>query len=170
MTIRTEAVQDYPQVFDVNFRAFGNREDESKLIERIRASEDFIPELSLVAVEGEVVTGHALFSRAKVIDDTREHSVIVLAPLAVHPDVQKRGIGGQLIREGLRRSGELGYGLVLLIGHPAYYPKFGFVPARAYGLELKQFEVPDDVFQVCELKAGQLGSIKGELQYPAAFF
>ncbi|WP_438491424.1 hypothetical protein [Paenibacillus sp. IHBB 3054] len=95
----------------MNYRAFGNREDESRLIERIRESADFIPELSIVAVEDETV-----------------------------------------------------------IGHPSYYPKFGFTPARAFGLELKQFEVPDEVFQVYELQEGQLGDIKGELRYPEAFF
>ena len=80
------------------------------------------------------------------------------------------GIGSMLINEGLKRVKELDYGLVLLIGHPSYYPKFGFKPARQFGLELRQFDVPDEVFMVCELKAGELDHVQGELQYPPAFF
>ncbi len=83
---------------------------------------------------------------------------------------QKRGIGSNLIREGLRKAKDLGYGIVFLIGHPNYYPKFGFQPARNHGMELTQFEVPDDVFMVCELKDGELARISGELHYPASFF
>jgi putative acetyltransferase len=170
MHLRTETADDYQRVFDLNYRAFGNREDESRLIERIRESADFIPELSIVAVEDEMVIGHILLSGAKVTDGTAAHNVIALAPIAVHPDYQGKGVGGRLIEEGLSRCKALGYGLVLLIGHPSYYPKFGFTPARAFGLELKQFEVPDEVFQVYELQEGQLGDIKGELRYPEAFF
>ncbi|QSF43697.1 GNAT family N-acetyltransferase [Paenibacillus tianjinensis] len=151
MQIRTEMVKDYEQVFQLNEIAFGNREDEAKLVEKIRASEEFIPELSIVAeVAGEIV-GHVLISGAMVIEDNLEHQVIVLAPIAVRPDYQGRGVGALLIEEGKRRASKLGFGVVLLIGYPSYYPRFGFVPARAHGLELRQFPVEDDVFQVCEL-------------------
>ena len=75
-----------------------------------------------------------------------------------------------MITEGLLRCKELGFGLVLLIGHSSYYPKFGFKPARPIGLELKQFEVPDDVFMVYEVLENTRRRIEGELQYPKAFF
>lgn len=88
----------------------------------------------------------------------------------MNPTVQKRGIGSNLIEEGLRRAKDLGYGLVFLIGHPNYYPKFGFQPARNHGMELTQFKVPDDVFMVYELKDGELARISGELHYPTPFF
>ncbi|MFC3745587.1 GNAT family N-acetyltransferase [Paenibacillus sp. GCM10012306] len=173
MQIKTETVQDYRQVYDLNVVAFENREDEARLVERIRSSEGSIPELSIVAIqdEGESanVIGHVLFSKASVIDRDIEHPVIVLAPVAVHPDSQRQGVGQALIREGLRRCQALDYGLVLLIGHPSYYPKLGFKPARPYGLELKQFEVPDDVFMVHECIEGRLAAVKGELRYPAVF-
>ena len=170
MQIRTETAEDYEQVFQLNVTAFGNREDEGKLVERIRASEEFTPELSIVAVEAGEVVGHILLSGAKVVEDSREYPVIVLAPIAVRADYQGRGVGGLLIEEGKRRAAKLGFGAVLLIGHPSYYPRFGFVPARAQGLELLQFPVPDDVFQVCPLREGGLEGLQGELQYPAAFF
>lgn len=97
MHLRTETADDYQEVFDLNYRAFGNREDESRLIERIRESEDFIPELSIVAEEDETVIGHILLSGAKVTDGTAAHNVIALAPIAVHPDYQGKGVGRQLI-------------------------------------------------------------------------
>ncbi|MCI3922152.1 N-acetyltransferase [Paenibacillus sp. TRM 82003] len=170
MIIRTEEIKDYPDVYALNHEAFGGRDDESRLIERIRRSEFFIPELSLVAEADGRIVGHILLSKASIVDEEKTYEVIVLAPIAVTPDVQKTGIGGKLIQEGLQRCRELGYSLVLLIGHPEYYPKFGFTPARQYQLELRQFEVPDPVFMVCELAEGTLGHIKGELMYPSAFF
>ncbi|SDN02022.1 hypothetical protein SAMN04487897_101814 [Paenibacillus sp. yr247] len=86
------------------------------------------------------------------------------------PDFQKEGVGSELIFEGIRRTKELGYGIILLIGHPTYYPRFGFKPARTYGYELNQFKVSDDVFMVCEVLEGQLRNMNGELLYPRSFF
>lgn len=168
MEIRTELSRDYDEVFDLNVLAFNNREDESRLIERIRESDGFISDLSLVAEENGKIVGHALFSKAEIVDYENRHEVIVLAPIAVLPDQQKQGIGGRLVHEGLKRSKELGYHYVFLIGHPSYYPKFGFKPARKYGFELTQFNVSDDVFMVYELTEGY--KIKGELKYPSSFF
>lgn len=170
MIIRTETIEDYRKVYQINYEAFRNREDEPKLVEKIRKSEQFIPELSIVAEENNEIVGHLLLSKAEVVNEDTRHEVIVLAPIAVKPDLQNKGIGGQLIQEGLRRCKELGYGIVLLIGHPTYYPKFGFKPARQYGLDLKQFEVSDEVFMVCELIEGELDRVKGELKYPETFF
>lgn len=168
--IRTENSNDYLQVHNVNFMAFGGREDEANLVERIRTTQNFVPQLSIVAEEHGEVVGHLLMSKAEIIEGEKRHEVIVLAPIAVRPDYQKQGVGKQLIHEGLKRCKELGYYIVLLIGHPSYYPKFGFKPARQYGLELNQFEVPNEVFMVCELRKDELKNIKGELKYPSAFF
>ena len=170
MQIRTETLNDYKHVFNLNYLAFENRDDEAKLVERIRFSNSFIRELSLVAEEQGEIVGHVLFSKAKIIQDNGEIEVLVLAPVAVNPSVQKKGIGSNLIEEGLRRAKDLGYGLVCLIGHPNYYTKFGFQPARNHGIELTQFEVPDDVFMVNELIEGELQQTNGELRYPPAFF
>jgi predicted N-acetyltransferase YhbS len=167
--VRPELPTDAKSVFRLLVEAFGGREDESKMAERVRSSEGFIPELSLIATEKDgSKIGHALFSKAEVIHEDLRFEVIVLGPIAVEPTQQKRGIGGSLIREGLRRTSEHGYSHVFLIGHPSYYPKFGFEPARPHGFELKQFEVPNEVFMVKIL--GQNTQIKGELRYPQAFF
>ena len=170
MIIRTETTSDYSKVFEVNYQAFRNREDEPKLVEKIRDSKQFISELSIVAEENNEILGHILLSKAEVIEGDINHEVIVLAPIAVKPELQNMGIGSKLIQEGLKRCKNLGYGLVLLIGHPTYYPKFGFKQARQYGLELKQFNVTDEVFMVCEVIEGELDKIKGELKYPETFF
>lgn len=171
MEIRTERISDYEEVFQLNYLAFQNREDESRLVERIRLSDQFIPELSLVAEENHHIVGHVLFSKAEVVDEEKNHEVIVLAPIAVMPNHQRRGIGSKLVQEGLKRCTELEYDFVFLIGHPTYYPKFGFKPAKKYGFELKQFNVSDEVFMLCELKEGMTTpKIKGELMYPKSFF
>ncbi|CAM4479164.1 GNAT family N-acetyltransferase [Paenibacillus tarimensis] len=170
MNIRTETVEDYDEVYKLNYEAFGNREDESELIERIRKSKAFVSDLSIVAEAGEQIIGHMLMSRALVEDHDNQYDVIVLAPIAVRPQYQRQGIGRMLIEEGIRRCRALGYGIILLIGHPTYYPKLGFQPARKFGLELKQFVVPDEVFMVYEVEDGELNEIKGELKYPEAFF
>lgn len=93
MEIRTERISDYEEVFHLNYLAFQNREDESRLVERIRLSDQFIPELSLVAVENHHIVGHVLFSKAEVVDEENSHEVIVLAPIAVMPSHQRRGSG-----------------------------------------------------------------------------
>lgn len=165
MKIRTERLSDYGEVFNLNYFAFGNREDESNLVERIRLSEGFIPELE----ENDHILGHALFSKAEIVADENLHEVIVLAPIAVLPSNQKTGIGSKLIQEGLKRCEALGYDYVFLIGHPSYYPKFGFKQARTYGFELKQFTVSDDVFMVYELRKGKMITM-GELRYSKSFF
>lgn len=170
MIIRTETGSDHKQVYELNYLAFGNRDSEAKLVERIRSSAEFIPELSIVAEADGHIVGHLLLSKAKTVTPHKEHEVIVLAPIAVRPDLQKQGIGLQLMTEGLQRTKHLGYGVILLIGHPTYYPKFGFQPARRCGYELTQFKVSDDVFMVCEAIEGQLLASKGELRYPESFF
>lgn len=170
MIIRTETPGDYEQVYRLHYMAFGNRVDESELVERIRQSEAFVPDLSIVAELQESIIGHVLVSRAVVVEGSEQYPVLVVAPVAVHPDHQKRGVGKRLLAEALQRCKAQGEVLVLLIGHPSYYPKFGFVPARPYGLELKQFQVSDEVFMVWEATEGSLGRVKGELRYPAAFF
>jgi predicted N-acetyltransferase YhbS len=170
LIIRTEMDRDDNQVRQIHYEAFGQREDEARLVDRIRRSEYFVPELSLVAELEHEIVGHLLISKAEVVDEAARHEVLVLAPIAVKPAYQRQGVGKRLIHEGLERSKKLGFHLVMLIGHPTYYPKFGFKPARALGFELKQFEVPDEVFMLCELNDNGQNRIKGELQYPKAFF
>lgn len=88
--------------------------------------------------------------------------------MAVSADFQKQGIGGQLIREGLKRAAALGFGSVIVLGHEHYYPKFGFEPASKWGIKAP-FDVPDEVFMAIEIIPNALGNISGTVQYPKEF-
>jgi putative acetyltransferase len=167
IVIRSEQNKDSEAIHEVNRLAFG-QEEEGLLVRRIRNSSHFIPELSLVATQKGQIVGHILFSMISIEGQHGKKSVLSLAPMAVHPEVQNQGIGTKLVREGLRRCRNLGHEIVIVIGHPNYYPRFGFVPARQKGLEAP-FPVPDEAFMVLELAPKVLAGIKGMLTYPPEF-
>jgi putative acetyltransferase len=165
--IRAENEADRESIYEVNKLAFG-QEDEPRLVDALRESEDFIPELSLVAAkEGEVV-GHILFSPIAIETERGYVRVLSLAPMAVLPEFQRQGIGSELARYGLKECERFGHEAVVVIGHPEYYPRFGFSSARAKGLEAP-FEVPDEAFMVLEIKEGALDGVSGTIKYPPAF-
>lgn len=166
--IRKENPNDYPKVFNLIKSAFEEAihtdNDEHNLVERLRKSDSFIPALSLVAeIDGEIV-GYILFTEVKVGNSTQ----LALAPLAVSPAFQKKGIGGKLIIEGHSIAKELGYEYSILLGHPSYYPKFGYTPASNFGIS-PPFEVADDVFMAINLH-NRATVIKGIVEYPKEFF
>ena len=167
ITIRPETAEDYAAIREVNLLAFG-QEVEPRLVEALRRLPDFIPELSLVAVEAGQVVGHILFS--PIVIETKDGSVpaLTLAPLAVRPEFQNQGVGSALVRRGLEECERLGHRIVVVVGHPPYYPRFGFSPARARGLEAP-FPVPDEAFLVLELVPGALDGVAGTVRYPPPF-
>jgi putative acetyltransferase len=167
LEIRAETEEDREAIFQVNRLAFG-QDDEAWLVDNLRDSDDFIYELSLVAVKEGKVVGHILFSPIAIETERGLVRVLSLAPMAVLPEFQRQGIGSELVRKGLEESRCYGHEVVVVVGHPEYYPRFGFSPARAKGLEAP-FEVPDEAFMVLELKAGALEGIKGMIKYPPAF-
>ena len=165
--IRPETVADREAIREVNEQAFG-RPTEAGIVEKVRQSPGFVPELSLVAEQGGQIVGHALFSEIPIEGEGQSWKVLALGPIAVRPAFQKQGIGGQMIRAGMERAADLGYGVLVLIGHPTYYPRFGFVPASRFGLRCA-FSVPDEVFMACLLRPDGLAGIKGMVVYPPAF-
>lgn len=165
--IQPERPEDRQAVFKVNQLAFG-QENEARLVDALRQSPAFIPELSLVALEGPHVVGHILFTRITVRDGKQAHDALALAPMAVLPSYQRRGIGSALIRRGLEDARGLGHRIVIVVGHPAYYPRFGFVPAQPLGLVVP-FEVPSEAFMVRELEQRALIGIQGVVEYPPEF-
>ena len=167
LAIRPENMEDLTAIYRVNQLAFG-QEDEAKLVDTLRRSTDFIPELSLVTVEEEEVVGHILFSPVTIEAQGGAVSALSLAPMAVRPEFQRRGIGSEMVLRGLEECRRLGHGIVIVVGHPAYYPRFGFTSARAKGLEAP-FEVPDEAFMALELIHGAMDGVGGTVKYPHAF-
>jgi len=167
ISIRPEQPDDYQTIYEINKAAFDG-EVEARLVDNLRRTQAFTPELSLVALLDGKVVGHILFSRVYVERDSRRTPVISLAPMAVLPEHQNKGIGSQLVREGMRKCRELGHGAIVLVGHANYYPRFGFSPAKAKGLKLP-FEAPDEAFMVCELVPHALDGITGTMVYPPEF-
>jgi putative acetyltransferase len=165
--VRAEKREDIGAIRMVNRLAFG-QEDEADLVQRIRKSSDFIPGLSLVAVKDSKVVGHILFSHIQIETVQRNVKALSLAPMAVLPEFQNSGIGSQLVRIGLEKCRDLEHKIVVVIGHPEYYPRFGFVPARKKGLDL-HFPVPDEAFMVCELEPDALEGIEGKVKFPPEF-
>lgn len=166
--IRQESKDDFTEVFEINKLAFG-QDNEARLVDLLRNSNAFIPELSLVAVFEEKIVGHILFTKIKIIDNNKgEAESLALAPMAVRPEVQNKGIGGQLIQAGLDKAKELKYKSVIVLGHEHYYPKFGFSPADKWNIK-SPYDVPKDIFMALELETGRLKNISGLVKYPKEF-
>ena len=165
--IRPETQSDQDAIREVNEQAFG-RPLEANVVEKVRQSSGFLPELSLVVeCEGQII-GHVLFSELTIEGENRAWTVLALGPIAVRPEFQKQGIGGKMIQAGFERATTLGYGVVVLIGHPTYYPRFGFVPESQFGLKCA-IPVPDDVFMAYLLCPDGLDGIQGTVVFPPAF-
>jgi putative acetyltransferase len=163
--IRPETPPDASAVRQVNEQAFG-RAVEADLVDALRDAGAAI--LSLVAeTDGEVV-GHVLFSPLAIETATGTREAVALAPLAVVPERQRQGIGTRLVEDGLARLRDGGHGAVVVIGHAAYYPRFGFQRARPWGLEV-EFEVPDEAFMALELVPGALAGCAGTVRYRPEF-
>lgn len=167
VAIRAETVDDVAAIRAVNVAAF-SRENEARLVDALRRSPGFIRELSLVADEAGRVVGHILFSAIRIRSSTSPIPALALAPMAVLPRLQNQGIGSRLVRVGLGECRRLGHRIVIVVGHPAYYPRFGFLSARAHGIEAP-FPVPDSAFLALELVPGALAEARGLIDYPPAF-
>jgi putative acetyltransferase len=161
--IRSEHRADAAAIRFVNEQAF-ETPLEAALVEALRR--EAAPLVSLVAVEQEAIVGHVLFS--PVAFDAPGLPICGLAPMAVLPARQRSGIGSALVRAGLDQCRRLGFGAVVLVGHPEYYPRFGFVPASRFGLRC-EYDVPDDVFMACELTRGALTGRTGMVRFHPAF-
>lgn len=170
--IRQENKKDHKAVFNLIEKAFKAEElsdhSEQFLVERLRKSDAFIPDLSLVAEMDGKIVGHILLTKLKIRDKSNEFISLALAPVSVLPEFQGKGIGGKLIVEAHRVARILGYQSVILLGHEKYYPKFGYKQADQFGIELP-FDVPKENSMAIELIENGLSGVSGMVEYPRAF-
>jgi len=168
LKIRQENKDDIKEIYEINSLAFG-QENEAKLVDLLRESDTFIPELSLVAIIDNKIVGHILFTKIKIVDDKQnEFDSLALAPMAVRPDNQKNGIGGLLIGAGLNKARELNFKSIIVLGHKHYYSKFGFVPTNKWNIK-SPFNVPVEAFMGIELIKDGLKNVCGMVKYPKEF-
>src|SRR5262245_45200002 len=162
--VRAEQPGDHRDIYAVHVSAFG-REEEAKLVELLRDRKKVI--LSLVAVVEDRVVGHILFSPISISRSPEGFRALALAPLAVLPESQNRGVGSRLALAGLEACRGLKYDAVVVLGHPGYYPRFGFTRASEYGLD-SEYNAPD-AFMAMELRPDGLGGAAGLVKYAAEF-
>jgi len=163
VVIRPETAADIPAIWDVNRLAFG-RDDEADLVDALRDGGHV--RISLAAEEDGRVVGHILFGELSIETEAGTVEALALAPMAVVPSHQRRGIGSMLTREGLRTCAEAGHRIVVVLGHPEFYPRFGFSADRAARLK-SPFSGP--AFMAVELVPGALEGVAGEVRYPPPF-
>jgi predicted N-acetyltransferase YhbS len=168
ITIRTERPDDAPAIADVVVRAYADVTysdyREHLMIERLREADTYSPELSLLAeIDGEAI-GHILLTKAYILCPNRSVATLALAPLSVVPEHQSRGIGKRLVKAAEQRAADLGFGSILLVGIPAYYPQFGFEPLSRYPITLP-FEAPDNNCMIMPLAPRALEGVSGTVQY-----
>ena len=181
--IRLETPADYAAVERLTYAAFenftypdGSRNleiQEHYLVHKMRKCEAFIPELAFVCeLEGEIVA-NIMYTKSKIVRPSGDITdTITFGPVSVKPELQNHSLGSKIILHSLNRACELGYGAVIILGHPKYYPRFGFVPADAnYGLSVKSHDgiIFDGAFMALELRDSYLG-VDGGIWYEDKVF
>jgi putative acetyltransferase len=163
MRVREEQAADAAQIRNVNEAGFEGS-DEADLVDKLQ--KEGVVLLSLVAELDNQIIGHILFSRMTVETERGPVAAVSLAPMAVLPDHQGRGVGGQLVRRGIAALRERGERIVIVLGHKEYYPRFGFTAEKARDLDSP---FPPESFMALELVEGALTGVRGTVRYPSAF-
>lgn len=162
--IRTEYKGDFDDIREINEEAF-NQPEEADLVESLRKNGQII--VSLVAEQNSVAIGHILFSKAHI--EGHKINIAALGPVAVLPEEQGAGIGSLLVREGFDECLSQGYDVVIVLGNPDFYSKFGFKPASEFGINSQWDNIPNEAFMALELHAGALDNTEGTAHYPEEF-
>lgn len=164
LQIREAVETDLNDVLQIERLAFGY-EKEADLVRDLLHDFSAKPVLSLLAFQKNRALGHILFTTAKLSGSQGPASIVILAPLAIVPDAQKQGVGGKLIEKGLELLSKSRVDLVFVLGHPEYYPRYGFKPAGALGFEAP-YPIPDvhaNAWMVQALRLGVIGSVSGKV-------
>lgn len=173
INIRQETEKDYKLSEAVVEKAFKDAEysdhKEQILVDKLRKSDVFIPELSLVAEVNKEIIGHIMLTKIFIENEDNRYESLALAPVSVLPEYQNKGIGSKLINQSLRIAKELGYKSVIVLGHDKYYPRFGFRPASIWGIKAP-FDVPNESFMALELEEKSLENVTGSVVYGKEFF
>ena len=163
--VRKESPRDYADVRRINERAF-ERSIEADIVDSLRGVAH--PQISLVAVSDGQVVGHIFFCPVSIESNGFAFDAVALGTMAVLPEYQRQGVGSELVQQGLQECKRLGHTVVVVIGHPDYYPRFGFTRAVEKGLTY-EYEVPDEAFMVAELTPGALRGRIGVVKYRPEF-
>jgi putative acetyltransferase len=163
IVIRPETETDHEAIRRVNRVAF-EQEDEARLVDELRRG-GYV-RLSLVAEMDDEIVGHILFSELSLVTSCGVMPALSLAPMAVTPEHQRRGIGSELVRRGLATCRDQGAGIVIVVGHPEFYPRFGFSAELARPL---RSPFSGDVWMAAELSPGALDGVSATVQYPPPF-
>jgi predicted N-acetyltransferase YhbS len=166
--IRESRMDETGRIMDIHRAAFDVAEGETiaQLVSEMLADPTAMPLSSLVAEGDGALLGHVLFTAVHVVEGGKAFPGQILAPLAVRPGVQGQGVGGALVSEGLQRLSANGVGLVFVLGHPSYYPRFGFESAGPHGFD-SPHAIPGEAaeaWMVLELQPGHIGRIRGRVR------
>lgn len=165
LIIRSAKPEDYPAIHHVHTLAFG-QPNEADLVEALRRADALT--ISLVAVQDGRIVGHIAFSPVTITSDTATIGGLGLGPLGVLPAYQNTGIGSQLVEVGCQACSKTDYDIVVVVGHPHYYPRFGFMPAKPFGL-VWEHNVPEEAFMVKEVRKAALTQTRGVVRYRPEF-
>ena len=170
--IREEKPEDYFETENLTREAFWDLFqpgcDEHLILHKLRISEEFIPQLDLVACEGERIIAHIIYTKAQVKSDNDSNTVLCMGPLSVLPEFQGKGIGTKLLEYSIDRARQLGFTAVVIFGHPEYYHRFGFRNAGEYGIQTAEGKNMD-AFMALDLQGDGLHQISGRFHESPAF-
>ncbi|MBV1914772.1 MAG: N-acetyltransferase [Pseudomonadales bacterium] len=165
MNIRKERASDIEKIWEINAEAF-ETDDEANLVNTLRGSGCTF--ISLVAEIQNSIVGHILFTPVELTGNNNGLKILGLAPMAVLSQHQNKKIGSELVNAGLEHCRSLGYDAIVVLGHPDYYPRFGFVPSVKFDIK-SEYDVPDEVFNILELVPECLKNSTGVIKYHEAF-
>lgn len=165
VTIRQETPSDVSAIHNLNVAAF-SQSTEADIVDSLRAAGAL--RYSIVAVDEDEIVGHLALSPVTITEDKRVMPALGLGPMAVSPSRQRQGIGTQLVNFWLEQLADEKDDLVVLVGHPDYYPRFGFRRAKPLGIRWEH-DIPDEAFMVLELRRGALDEISGVVRFHSVF-
>lgn len=166
LKIRKKIFQDIEAIRAINEKAFGQPQ-EANLVDKLRSNCDGL--LSLVALQDEKIIGHILFSPVTIEGHQGILKGMGLAPMAVVPEFQRQGVGSQLVETGIEILKKSNCSFIIVLGHPEYYPRFGFEPASRYGIESQWESVPDNAFMILWLDKTIMNQVSGVAKYRDEF-